>query len=98
MVFSAMAKALGAAIIKTPNKLGYDQMKPEQQALVEQFVSGRDVFGILRTGFGKSLCFGCLPLVFDEMLVHENASIIVIASHLAIAIMQDQVCTSLTMW
>ena len=45
-LFSAMAKALGAAIIKATNKLGYDQMKPEQQTLVEQFVSGRDVFGI----------------------------------------------------
>ena len=64
-LFSAMAKALGAAIIKATNKLGRDQMKPEQQTLVEQFISGRDVFGILPTGFGKSLCFGCLLLVFD---------------------------------
>ena len=87
-----MAKALDAAFIKATNKLGYDQIKPEQQTLVEKFVSGRDVFGILPTGFGKSLCFGCLPLVFDEMLATENASIIVIATPLT-AIMQDQVCT-----
>ena len=49
------------------------------------------MFGILPTGFGKSLCFGCLPLVFDEMLATENASIIVRATPLT-AIMQDQVC------
>ena len=55
---------------------------------MEQFVSGQDVFGILPTGFGKSLCFGFLTLVFDEMLATENASIIVIATPLT-AIMRD---------
>ena len=56
-----MAKSLDAVIIKATNKLGYDQIKPEQQTLVEKFVSGRDVFGILPTGLGKSLCLvACL--------------------------------------
>ena len=29
-------------------------------------MKGRDVFAVLPTGYGKSFCFGCLPLVFDS--------------------------------
>ena len=56
------------ALRKANERLGYKEMKPEQEELVKEFISGRDVFGILPTGFGKSLCYGCLPLVFDELL------------------------------
>ena len=43
-------------------ELGYANLKPEQLDVVEAFVKGRDVFAVLPTGYGKSLCFGCLPL------------------------------------
>ena len=36
--------------------------------MVEAFVKGRDVFAVLPTGYGKSLCLDCLPLVFDKKL------------------------------
>ena len=49
------------ALRKATERLGYKEMKPEQEELVKEFISGRDVFGILPTGFGKSLCNGCLP-------------------------------------
>ena len=45
------------------NELGYRQLKPEQADVIEAFVKGRDVFAVLPTGYGKSLCYGCLPLV-----------------------------------
>ena len=42
---------------------------------MEAFVSGRDAFGILPTGYGKSLCSACLPLVFDELEGEDSTSI-----------------------
>ena len=80
---------------KATERLGYKEMKPEQEELVKEFISGRDVFGILPTGFGKSLCYGCLPLVFDELLGTENKSIVVVVTPLK-AIMYDQVSLKLT--
>ena len=32
------------------------------------FVSGHDVFGVLPTGFGKSLFYACLPGLYDQLL------------------------------
>ena len=49
-------------------ELGYPRLKPEQDDVIETFVKGRDVFAVLPTGYGKSLCYGCLPLVFDRLL------------------------------
>ena len=40
-------------------------MKEEQLEAVVGVLKGLDVFGILPTGFGKSLYFACLPSVFD---------------------------------
>ena len=53
-------------------ELGYANLKPEQLDVLEAFVKGRDVFAVLPTGYGKSLCFGCLPLVFDTLLGKEG--------------------------
>ena len=60
--------------------------------VMETFVKGLDVFAVLPTGYGKSLCFGCLPIVFNKLLgrVGEDRSIIVVVTPL-IAIMKDQV-------
>ena len=43
-------------------ELGYPNLKPERLEVVETFVKRRDVFAVLPTGYGKSLCFGCLPI------------------------------------
>ena len=49
------------------NHLGYDTIKPEQLKVVSHFLKGVDCFVILPTGYGKSLCFALLPLVFNAI-------------------------------
>ena len=45
---------------------------------------------MLPTGYGKSLCFVCLPLVFDELEGEDSTSVVVVTTPLT-AIMKDQV-------
>ena len=49
--------------------LGYSSLKPKQRDVIVEFVLGSDVFAILPTGYGKSLCYGCLPRVYNCLLV-----------------------------
>ena len=72
-------------------KLGYPELKPQQQEVVVEFISGRDVFAVLPTGYGKSLCFGLLPIAYDLLEgCKERNAIVVVVSPLT-AIMKDQV-------
>ena len=47
-------------------------LKNEQVEAIELFVSGKDVFVILSTGFGKSMCYACLPLVFVALQLKQG--------------------------
>lgn len=69
-------------------KLGYQTLKEKQEDILVQFMHGQDVFGVLPTGYGKSLCFACLPWMFDKL--KEPSSIVIVVSPLT-AIMIDQV-------
>ena len=59
-------------------ELSYPAMKPEQLDVAVAFVKGRDVFAILPTGFGKSLCYTCLPVSFDKISKKECGHSIVV--------------------
>ena len=49
------------------SSLGYHSLKLEQKAVIKEFVMGKDVFAIFPTGYGKSLCYACLPGVFNKL-------------------------------
>ena len=96
MIFQASsvmfeASAVREAAVAASRTMGYVGMKPEQLQVVESFVTGHDVFAVLPTGYGKSLCYACLPLVY-ECLLHKssNSSIVLVVSPL-VALMKDQV-------
>ncbi len=46
--------------------MGWPSAKPEQHQIVEAILN-RDVFVILPTGYGKSACYQCLPLLHKKM-------------------------------
>ena len=71
-------------------RLGYSTMKPGQLQVVSGIISGRNVFAVLPTGFGKSLCYACPLTVFGLMLPVEGTSIVLAVAPLT-ATMKDQV-------
>ena len=73
-------------------QLGFDSLKSLQLEVIMSFLAGKDVFAILPTGYGKSLCYALLPLLFDHLyqLHGDSASIVIVVTPLT-AIMEDQV-------
>ena len=49
------------AATKACRRLGYERLKEEQLRVVSNVVRQKDMFAVLPTGYGKSLCFACLP-------------------------------------
>ena len=70
------------------DRLGYKKLKQEQEKVLRAFVSGKDVFAALPTGYGKSLCFALLPHIFDR-LRSKSGSIVICISPLT-SLMMDQ--------
>ena len=80
--------ALKDAANRTAMKLGYARgVKKEHLEVVVAFLSGRDIFAVLPSGF-KS--FACLPFAFELLGETEEKPIVVVVTPLT-AIMKDQV-------
>lgn len=54
------------AIVEVSRDLGI-VFKDKQYNAIKSFCSGNDLFISLPTGYGKSLIYAALPLVFDKM-------------------------------
>lgn len=74
-----MADALRRALQRV---FGFDDFRPYQRDIVEATLAGRDVFAVLPTGGGKSLCYQLPAIIADGLTV--------VVSPL-IALMEDQV-------
>ena len=79
-----------SAIVKAAEELRYAPLKAEQQRCISEFLRGKDIFIVLPTGFGKTICYACLPRAFDLYLgkACEESSIIVVISPLT-ALIKD---------
>ena len=50
------------------NEIGIASLKAKQLEAITSFVAGQDTFVSLSTGYGKSVIYALLPLVFDRIL------------------------------
>lgn len=64
-------------------------LKHEQKLCLETVAQKRDVFGILPTGFGKSLIFQLLPCLLKDLWKLQRACVLVVTP--LVSIMKDQV-------
>ena len=77
------------AVERAAEKLQYSPLKAEQARAIEGFMEGLDVFVILPTGYGKKVCYSCLPLASD--IYHSVTGLIILVVSPLIALIADQI-------
>lgn len=63
---------LSEAISEAAQKLSINELKPKQREAITSYVSGNDTFVVLPTGYGKSLIYAILPLIFNKLKGNRN--------------------------
>lgn len=58
---------LTSIIDESVRELGLKSLKEKQEEAVKSFLSNKDTFVALPTGYGKSIIYAVLPLVFDKI-------------------------------
>ena len=89
-----MSSILDSTIDIAVKRLGYNGAKDLQREILHEVIAGRDVFAVLPTSYGKSLCYGCLPFLFDKLYKPDKPTIVCVVSPL-LGIIEDQVCLSI---
>ena len=56
------------AVVEVCRRMQLNPLKPKQLEALSTFISGKDTFVALPTGYGKSIIFAIMPLLFDIML------------------------------
>ena len=91
-----MAHPVDKCLAYAMKQIGKDGLpiKDEQKQAIQAVYKGKDVFMWLPTGYGKSVCFECLPFVYDMKLDRHLSklehSVVLVISPL-ISLMVDQV-------
>lgn len=65
-------------------------LKVKQYKILDALMSGRDVIGVLPTGYGKSIIFQLLPFLHEYYSTTESNSIVIVVAPLN-ALMNDQI-------
>ena len=77
------------AACKAAEALVCSTLKQEQLRVITAVSRGWDVFAVLPTGFGKTLCYAVLPAAFNFLHPDGPPSVVLVVSPL-VAIMKDQ--------
>lgn len=89
MAVSFSFEEVKAAIQSSCTAIGVTSLKDKQMEAIVSFMEGKDVFVCLPTGYGKSLCFALLPLVFDY-LRKQTGSIVLCVTPLTSLMMEQK--------
>ena len=64
---SAAGLEFSFALSEAAKRMDLNLLKPKQVESIQNFASGKDTFVALPTGYGKSVVFAILSLLFDLM-------------------------------
>jgi len=84
-----MADCLDEAIRKACHIFGVADLFPDQKRSLKEFISGKDIFVNLPTGYGKSIIFQMAPIVHEELATTPGKPILIVVSPLS-SLMEDQ--------
>jgi bloom syndrome protein len=70
-------------------------LKEKQKKVILEFMLGNDVFCCLPTGYGKSLCYALLPLLYDSIRCAAPSIVVCISPLIALMIDQKEKFTKM---
>ena len=56
------------ALVQALGLIGIEALKAKQEEAILSFLAGNDTFVSLPTGYGKSIIYGILPVLYDLLL------------------------------